>query len=80
MPTLLQLKLKYSLQKAIYEPLSRCKYCGGTGEHPVWGQGGKTPCICLYYPPGQFDSRGMFSGDTISRLAEEAEQDRRGIR
>lgn len=45
--TLAELKAKYGIERAKYEPKHDCKFCNGTGER-VTKHGLQTFCICLF--------------------------------
>ncbi len=50
--TLAELKQKYKLEKAKYEPNPDCRFCKGAGERPIKREPDKMMhCVCLFLHP-----------------------------
>ncbi len=69
--TLSELKQKYKLDLAKYEPNPDCKFCSGTGEKPIKSTGKLTFCICLFVAPDMSD----FAGESLGKFAKKLRED-----
>lgn len=64
--TLNELKSKYNLTNAKYEPKSDCQFCKGAGERAVKSQPSRyVPCICIFVDHEVSDEVGT----SLGRLA-----------
>lgn len=87
MATLTELKAKYQLDRAKYEPNPHCKFCKGTGEKPlkrtrkniITGEEQPEPrthtfCICLFVEHDASDEIGDMLGHFASQKLREMGQ------
>ena len=65
MPILAEMRQKYRLEGAKYEPNPECKFCQGAGERPLKHREGMTFCICLFVNHEMSD----FAGDSLAATA-----------
>ena len=71
MTSLAELKQKYRLDLAKYEPNPNCKFCKGSGEKPIKRQPGEiTFCICLFIEPEFSDEIGGLLGQFATKQLE----------
>lgn len=62
-PKLSELKVRYKLDKAKYEPNPNCSFCHGAGEHSIKARPNKMIfCICLFVAPDLSDEAGNVLG------------------
>lgn len=74
MPSLADLRIKYSLEGGKYEPKPGCKFCGGSGERFIAKLNRLTFCICLFVSPEMSD----FAGDSLANVAKQIRKNMEG--
>ena len=71
--TLAELKAKYKIESAKYEPKPDCLFCKGTGERPIKSRPTeKTFCICLYVDHSASDEIGQMLGKHATDMLKRA--------
>ena len=71
MSTLAELKTRYKIDKAKFEPNPSCKFCHGNGEKPTTvTRSGLTFCICLFVDHEVSDDIGTQLGNIAKKELE----------